>query len=184
MTNDQARRLRAIADTRASDLNKDQLAEAFVALKRDRRVQFVCFQSDLDGPEDRWLSFNILAAFPNDPLDGVYSVGRCLHAMLGPNENIEEKAQAERTMRRAQADALMADIARVHEKEDNFARLVAAGIRPETLARYVNSVAGGCYIDPDDRAHEDFAWYEREIVRGRGRGFELHRYLANFHAPN
>lgn len=180
MTTDEARRLRAIANTPVTDLSYEQLWSALVALKADSRVRFVCYQLDTDDSDVPWVMFNIRAAFANDPLDGVHSVGRCLNAMLGPNEDVAAKTEAERVRRQALLDADKARSALMRRKDRNLARLTMAGISPETLARYVKTVISGSYIDPSDRAHADFAWYENNIVRGDGRSFELHRYLSCF----
>lgn len=173
----------ALANAPVESLTQSDVAIALAEMRADPRVSHASYRGPALGLPQRPVIRHAIEIKAVDTaegtLDGVYSLGRILNALA----ETEAEHRSRIAAKRAEC-GLAAERAREAEAEavkiENLARLVEAGIRPESLARYVNCVARGVFIDPDDRSQDDYAWYCLNIVRGGDRPMELRRYLANF----
>lgn len=175
----------ALANAPVESLTQTDVAIALAEMRADPRVSHASYRGPALGLPQRPVIRHPVEIKAVDTaegtLDGVYSIGRILNALAETEAEHRSRIAAKRTecglaAERAREAASEAEAV----KAENLSRLVEAGIRPESLARYVNCVARGVFIDPDDRSHDDYAWYCLNIVRGGDRPMELRRYLANF----
>ena len=182
-----------IANKNANDISDAEVQTALSFMEADARVSSVEYVGRILHGRP---AFSIYAVGTGEgTLVGTVSIGRALHAL---GETPEERAvrrerenaeidaylkisEQEHRLERMKAETAAAfNTVKPGEREDNLARLKAAGINPYNLVKVVNGLASGRYMDPADRAFEDFDWYCREIVRGRSKPMALGRYLAGF----
>jgi hypothetical protein len=118
-------------------------------------------------------------------LVGLFAINRCLNALSETQAghatrvaNLHASVEARVAEMRIHKAAMDAEVQ--EEREENLRRLKGRGINPRRLSWYVNCLARGSYVDPEDGIHDDFGWYCREIVRGRPQPMRLDLYLDGF----
>lgn len=167
----------------AEAVTDEEVAEALAEMRADPRVARVEYKGRvLQGRP----AFEIEATDTQEgDLVGLFSIGRCLNALSETQAAHRERLARNRAEGEAAYAAMMAERRAEEERQRaargaNLRRLRQQGFNPYDLARYVNALAAGRYIEPDHPGADAFAWYFREIVRGGPQPMRLGLYLADF----
>lgn len=173
-----------LKDANSTSLTDDQIAKVTAAIEGAPRVSHVEYLGRvLQGRP----AYKIRAADTVDGvIDGEYSIGRVLQVMARTTKEF----RADIAAGRAKFDALVESVRQESiksaaenaeknaERIENLRRLKKAYISPKHLAWICNRLASGQYVNDD--ALDDWAYYEREIVRGRPFPMKLSLYLDGF----